>query len=99
MTAAEAAPPPADPAWLVERYEELRRACLAGRAEGPRLGLALLVRQGVSAWAAAWDDLGRPARPEPRGTLLGPVPPAPLAGPVVSLLASMALAASAPRRP
>jgi hypothetical protein len=91
VTAGEPAEQATEPTWLVERYEELRHVCLAGRADGPRLGLALLLRQGVCAWAAAWDALANnnpPASPVPQA-LAVPVPQS-----VVSLLASMALAVS-----
>jgi hypothetical protein len=75
---------------LVERYEELRRRALgAGTADGWRLGLAVLERQGLAAWIHAWDDVA-PAPVPARST------PAP-AGceQVVAVLASMALACAA----
>lgn len=37
----------------VERYEQLRRQALGGEAAGWRLGLALLQRRGMAAWAKA----------------------------------------------
>ena len=71
---------------LVERYEELRRRALGGEADGWRLGLAVLQRQGVAAWIHAWDEIGSapvPARstPAPAGCEQ-----------IVAVLASMALA-------
>jgi hypothetical protein len=70
----------------VERYEQLRRRALQGEASGWRLGLALLQRGGVAAWAKAWQ----PSVP------VCPVRP-PIAAPVdgdgiVGVLATMALA-------
>jgi hypothetical protein len=96
VTAGEPATLTADPAWLVERYEELREVSLAGRGDGPRLGLALLLRHGVSAWAAAWDSLAKAGPPASPARL-----DVPMAVPqsVVSLLASMALAASGAGQP
>lgn len=74
---------------LVERYEELRRRALDGQADGWRLGLAVLQRQGVAAWIHAWDAVAPtpvPARstPAPAGSEQ-----------VVAVLASMALACAA----
>ena len=45
----------------VERYEQLRRHALGGEPSGWRLGLALLERRGVAAWARAWRT-ATPAR-------------------------------------
>jgi hypothetical protein len=86
----------ASPTWLVERYEELRQGSLAGDGEGPRLGLAILLRQGVTAWAQAWDDLAKPGP-----SALSPPVARPLTLPqsVVSLLACMTLAASGAPEP
>jgi len=71
----------------VERYEQLRRHALDGEPSGWRLGLAVLQRRGVAAWARAWRSTVGP---------VAPVPP-PVAGPVddagvVGVLAAMALA-------
>jgi hypothetical protein len=73
----------------VERYEQLRQRALDGEPSGWRLGLALLQRRGVAAWARAWRTTASPESP-------GRVPP-PVAGPVdgdgvVGVLATMALA-------
>jgi hypothetical protein len=71
----------------VERYEQLRRRALGGDTGGWRLGLAVLQRHGVAAWARAWHSTA----PQP------PVRPSTTAGPVdsdgiVGVLAQMALA-------
>lgn len=78
---------------LMERYEELRRRVLGGQPDGFRLGLAILQRQGMSAWMRAWDDLGQPVG----GTPVFPPPPSPpaVSQSVVSVLASMTLACAA----
>lgn len=70
----------------VDRYEQLRARALAGDGAGWQLGLALLQRQGVAAWARAWPStppLARAARPG-----VAPVAGAELVG----VLATMALA-------
>jgi hypothetical protein len=57
----------------VEHYEQLRGEALSGGPSGFRLGLALLERRGVAAWARAWQSTTLPAVPrradvvQPRG--------------------------------
>jgi len=71
----------------VERYETLRRHALGGDASGWRLGLAVMQRQGVTAWLRAWQAI--PAAPPPRSAAAG----GPVVGDeLVAVLASMALA-------
>jgi hypothetical protein len=36
-------------------YEDLRRRVIAGGGSGSRLGLALLLREGIAAWIAGWS--------------------------------------------
>lgn len=91
MSAGEPPARQASPTWLVERYEELRQGSLEGQGEGPRLGLAILLRQGVTAWARAWDGL---AKEGPSVTSTSVARPLTLPQSVVSLLACMTLAAS-----
>jgi hypothetical protein len=78
----------------VERYEQLRSHALAGRPSGFRLGLALLERRGLAAWARAWGD-SAPASPAPAAR--ASTAPAPVAAgdELVGALASMALARAA----
>jgi hypothetical protein len=73
----------------VERYEQLRRNALGGEASGWRLGLAVLQRRGVAAWARAWQstDPGPHSSP-PRP----PVDTAVDGDELVGVLATMALA-------
>jgi hypothetical protein len=75
----------------VERYEQLRSRVLAGEPSGMGLGLALLERRGVAAWARAWQST-TPA-PEAR-PVTAPVAALPdgAGGELVGALASMALA-------
>jgi hypothetical protein len=73
---------------LADRYEELRRRVLSGEADGHRLGLAVLLRQGVAAWMHAWDGIS--AAP-PRPPAPGPQPDGDV-GAMVAVLVSMALA-------
>jgi hypothetical protein len=75
----------------VERYEQLRSRALGGEPAGFRLGLALLERRGMAAWARAWDTTA-PARGAPTSetpTVPGRVP---VGDELVGALASMALA-------
>lgn len=50
-------------ATRVASYETLRRIALGQRGpdDGPSLGLAILLRQGVAAWLRAWATCPRPA--------------------------------------
>ena len=74
----------------VERYEQLRSRALDGEPSGFRLGLALLERRGVAAWARAWEGTA-PAREAQRPA--GSVVELPAAsGELGGALASMALA-------
>jgi hypothetical protein len=74
----------------VERYEQLRRRALLGEPSGWRLGLALLERRGVVAWARAW----RGTTPEPAAPPVTALAVDGLAvgDELVGALASMALA-------
>ena len=74
----------------VERYERLRSQALAGEPFGFRLGLALLQRRGVVAWARAWRGTAPAVE-----TLAAPAPVVEMpvaSGELVGALASMALA-------
>jgi len=70
----------------IQRYERLRAQALGGDASGWRLGLAVLERRGVVAWARAWSTTTRVPTPTTH--------PGPVAGSdeLVGALASMALA-------
>lgn len=73
----------------VERYERLRACALGGGPDGQRLGLALMERRGLAAWAQAWHETA-PA-PSPAPARAAPGAPAGC-GEVVAVLAAMALA-------
>jgi hypothetical protein len=73
----------------VERYEQLRSRALDGEPSGFRLGLALLERRGVVAWARAWQGTA-PARERRASGSVLELPAA--SGELVGALASMALA-------
>jgi hypothetical protein len=77
----------------VERYERLRACALGGEPDGWRLGLALLERGGVAAWARAWQTTA----PAPSSRPAPAVEPPSDAGELVGVLASMALACLAGR--
>jgi len=74
---------------VTERYEALRAGVLAHHLDTDRRGLALLHREGMAAWAAAWTSCA----PAPAGRSGEVVRVEPLAEPtaIVALLASMAL--------
>ena len=82
-----------DAGGAVERYERLRVRALAGEADGHRLGLALLERRGLAAWARTWQETL--ARPSPPARPAVELPAG--AGELVGVLASMALACLAGR--
>ncbi len=78
----------------VERYERLRARALSGEPDGFRLGLAMLERRGMVAWARAWQTTAPPRPALAAGPTLG----APSdAREIVGVLAGMALAAVAGR--
>ena len=78
-----------DRVWDVQRYEQLRSRALDGEPSGFRLGLALLERRGVAAWARAWGSTA-PASPAP--ALRASAAPVAVGDALVGALASMALA-------
>lgn len=49
------------PETLVARYEELRRRIVDGSGWSSRLGLAVLLREGLAAWITAWATAPGPA--------------------------------------
>jgi len=73
---------------VTERYETLRAAVLARHLDTDRRGLALLRREGMAAWAAAWTSCSPAPAQRAEVDRVGP-----LAEPtaIVALLASMAL--------
>jgi hypothetical protein len=64
-------------ATLVASYEALRRVALGQRGadDGPSLGLAILLRQGVAAWLRAWARCPRPSDPVARSAPPLEIPP------------------------
>jgi hypothetical protein len=74
----------------VERYEQLRSRALDGEPSGFRLGLALLERRGVMAWARVWQ--GTTPEREPRRVAVSVLEMPAVSGELVGALASMALA-------
>ena len=84
---------------LDARYEQLRHAALHTRAEAFPLGLGVLARGGVTAWRHALAGLA----PAGQGTVppgTDPAPsarlPVPVAAELISVLAAVALAGTAP---
>ncbi len=80
------------PNALGARYEELRDGVLGKGTWGGRLGLALLLREGVVAWMEAWrlcpDVVVPPSSPAGRDEELWSEPSS---ADVVRVLANMAL--------
>jgi len=80
------------PDALRARYEELRDGVLGEGTWGGRLGLALLLREGVAAWMEAWrlcpDRVAPPPSPAGRD---GELWSDPRSADVVRVLANMAL--------
>jgi hypothetical protein len=74
----------------VEHYERVRSHALAGEPSGFRLGLALLERRGVAAWARAWQSTTPAHEARAAATPVVALPAA--GGELVGALASMALA-------
>jgi hypothetical protein len=74
----------------VERYEQLRSRALGGEPSGFRLGLALLERRGVAAWARAWQGTTAPREPHRVAVSVVELPAA--SSELVGALASLALA-------
>ena len=74
----------------VQRYEQLRSQALGGGPSGFRLGLALLERRGVAAWARAWKETTPPPRPQPPAGVVVELPA--VDRELVGALASLALA-------
>lgn len=74
------------------RYEHLRRAALHARAEAFPLGLAVLTRQGLTAWTRALAEL-TPAPTVPATTPADPptLPSAALTRELVNILAALTL--------
>ena len=85
---------------LDARYEQLRHAALHTRGEAFPLGLGVLACKGVIAWQHALASLAPAARATPAGPPApgdGPAPlPAGLATDLISVLAAVALAGTAP---
>jgi len=73
----------------VARYEELRRHAVERQILAGRLGLAVLLRQGLAAWVEQWSKVPAPAPSTERSR------PSPLSddnsADVINVLAAMAL--------
>jgi hypothetical protein len=79
---------------LITRYEDLRQH-VTNRAGGHRLGLALFHRAGMKTWLEAWSSCTTRNARVPRDASEGAEAVRPLTGdvgPVVHLVASMAMA-------
>lgn len=74
----------------VERYEQLRVRALDGEPSGFRLGLVLLERRGVAAWARAWPGTTAARDPQRPAGVIVELPAT--TNELVEALASMALA-------
>lgn len=73
------------------RYEALRRhAVMRDSPPEPRDGLAVLLREGIPAWLAAWSRVPAPV-PTARVECRSPVLPDGVSADVIRVLAAMAL--------
>ena len=76
---------------IVAHYEALRQRAAARQTLTVRLGLAVLLQQGLAAWVEQWSKMPAPIPPSGAGT----VRPAPLrddtSTEVINLLAAMVL--------
>jgi len=73
----------------VTRYEELRRHAVERQILAGRLGLAVLLRQGLAAWVEQWSKVPAPA-PSAERSRPSPLPDDSSAD-VINVLAAMAL--------
>jgi len=77
---------------VAARYEHLRHAALHARAEAFPLGLAVLTRQGLTAWTHVLAELTpTPTAPTPAATHAPPLPCAALTRELVNILAALTL--------
>ena len=75
----------------ISRYEELRRHAVERQILAGRLGLAVLLRQGMAAWVEKWSKMSAPM-PAPSGETSRPCPlPDDTSADVINVLAAMAL--------
>jgi len=73
----------------VARYEELRRHAVERQILAGRLGLAVLLRQGLAAWVEQWSKVPAPA-PSAERSRPSPLPDDTSAD-VINVLTAMAL--------
>ena len=79
---------------LRHRYEELRGQVLEGAPSGCRMGLALMLREGMAGWIEGWAAAEAPETVSRRPGSASPASPLPDGrGEVVHVLAAMALGA------
>jgi hypothetical protein len=71
-------------------YEELRQQAVERRVPAGRLGLAVLLRQGLAAWVELGSKVSRPSPVWPNETAPCPLP-GDASGEVIHVLATMAL--------
>ncbi len=74
----------------VARYEELRRHAVERQILVGRLGLAVLLRQGLAAWVEQWSKMPAPT-PAPFAEIPRPPLPDDTSADVINVLAAMAL--------
>jgi hypothetical protein len=77
----------------VELYERLRSHALGGEPSGFRLGLVVLERRGLAAWARAWQGTTPARAPQRPAASVVELPKA--SDELVGALASIALARAA----
>ena len=83
--------PQQDAPTHVARYEELRRHAVERQILAGRLGLAVLLRQGLAAWVEQWSEMPA-ATPAPSARISSASPlPDDASADVINVLAAMAL--------
>jgi hypothetical protein len=75
----------------VARYEQLRRNAAAWRSLVDRLGLMVVLQQGLAAWLEQWSKLPAPASAPPTMSSQPTLMPDDCNADVIQVLASMAL--------
>jgi hypothetical protein len=87
-------PPPDDVDGLVERYEQLRAQAIGDTVGGPRLGVGLLVGEGMVAWIkVAGACPAATSSPSPPPASASSPPAGAAAAEVVRVLAAMVMGA------
>ena len=75
----------------ISRYEELRRHVMEQQSQVGRLGLAILLRQGLAAWVDQWSRMPTPTPAPSPEMSWPPILPDDTSANVINVLTAMAL--------